>query len=312
MRNAFAAEVTRLAAADSRIVLLSGDIGNRLFDDFKQTCPGRFYNCGVAEANMVGVAAGLALAGLRPITYTIASFATRRCFEQIRVDAAYHHLPVIVVGTGSGLAYAENGATHICCDDVACLRTMPGMTIFVPGDPIEVAACLAAAVRLAGPSYIRLGKKGEARVHSGPLTDDLRAGVWLERGGSVCLLVAGTLLPVALKAAARLESEGIGCAVCSCPVVKPTPLILLEEVFERFSTVCTLEEHGLIGGFGSAVAEWLIDGGRDSRVLLRFGVGDEYAHRATTQQAERERAGLTASAIAARVSSRVAALASCP
>jgi transketolase len=121
--------------------------------------------------------------------------------------------------------------------------------------------------------------------------------------------VAGTLLPVALEAAARLESEGIGCAVCSCPVVKPTPVALLETVFERFAVVGTVEEHGLIGGFGSIVAEWLVDCGRDSRALLRFGVGDEYAHHATTQRAERERAGLTAQAIATRVSSRVAALA---
>jgi len=306
MRNAFAAEVTRIANGDARVALLSGDIGNRLFDDFKRACPTRFFNCGVAEANMIGVAAGLALVGLRPITYTIAAFGTIRCLEQIRVDVAYHRLPVIVVGTGSGLAYAENGSTHICCDDVACLRTMPGMTIFCPADAIEVDACLHAALRLDGPSYLRLGKKGEPRVHPAPIASDLAHGIWLKQSGVVCILSAGTLLPVALEAAAVLESQGIPCAVCSCPVVKPLPASVLEEAFGRFRVVATVEEHGLIGGFGSSVGEWLVDRGMDSRPLVRFGVGDSHVHLSTTQQAERERAGLTATAIAARLARRAA------
>ena len=142
MRNAFAAEITQLADQDPRLMLLSGDIGNRLFDDFKARYPERFLNCGVAEANMVGVAAGLALGGLRPVTYTIASFMTARCFEQIRVDVCYHRLPVIIAGVGAGLAYASNGGTHQACEDLAILRTLPEMTLLCPGDPVEVRLAL--------------------------------------------------------------------------------------------------------------------------------------------------------------------------
>ena len=128
MRNAFAKQITRLAQQDERVVLLSGDIGNRLFDDFKAKCPGRFFNCGVAEANMIGMAAGMAMSGLRPFCYTITPFITYRCMEQIRVDVCYHDVPVVIVGTGAGLAYASLGATHHSCEEMGMLRLLPGLS----------------------------------------------------------------------------------------------------------------------------------------------------------------------------------------
>ena len=124
MRNAFARELTSLGQQDKRIVLLSGDIGNRMFDDFKEACPGRFFNCGVAEGNMMSMAAGLAMSGMRPVVYTIAPFATMRCLEQIRNDVCYHASPVVIVGTGAGLSYAELGPTHHSCEDIAILRPL--------------------------------------------------------------------------------------------------------------------------------------------------------------------------------------------
>ena len=142
MRNAFADELMALAARDERIVLLSGDIGNRIFDPFKQAFPDRFYNCGVAEASMMSLAAGLALTGLRPVVYTITTFATYRCFEQIRVGVAYHDAPVIIVGTGSGLSYASLGPTHHSLEDMAILRAVPGMTVLAPCDSNELRAGL--------------------------------------------------------------------------------------------------------------------------------------------------------------------------
>jgi transketolase len=126
MRNAFAEEITKIGAADDRVVLLSGDIGNRLFDDFKDRAPDRFFNCGVAEANMMSVAAGMALSGLRPVVYTITPFVTTRCLEQIRDDVCYHKAPVTIVGVGSGLGYASLGATHQSLEDIAFLRRLPG------------------------------------------------------------------------------------------------------------------------------------------------------------------------------------------
>ncbi len=165
MRNAFADEITRLGERDETVVLLTGDIGNKLFDSFKDRFPKRFYNCGVAEQNMIGVAAGMALSGLRPVVYTIAPFTTTRCYEQIRVDLCYHGAPVVVVGTGSGLSYAELGPTHHSLEDIAIMRVLPDMTVLAPCDEAELRAGLATALALPGPSYMRIGKKGEPKVH---------------------------------------------------------------------------------------------------------------------------------------------------
>src|ERR1700722_8982499 len=167
MRNAFASEMAALADKDERVVLLMGDIGNRLFNDFRAAHPRRFFNCGVAEANMTSMAAGMAACGLRPFTYTITPFATTRCLEQIRVDICYHHLPVVVVGVGAGLSYASLGGTHHACEEVAMLRALPDMTIVCPGDPLEVRLALRAALDWNRPLYLRLGKKGEPAVHAG-------------------------------------------------------------------------------------------------------------------------------------------------
>src|SRR5262249_37748072 len=155
MRSAFADEVTKIAIEDERVVLLSGDIGNNLFDRFKVANNGRFFNCGVAEANMIGVAAGLALNGLRPIVYTITPFTTTRCLEQIRDDVCYHAVPVIIVGTGAGLSYAELGPTHHSCEDIAILRSLPGMTVLCPCDSVEVRLMLRESLKQDGPIYMR-------------------------------------------------------------------------------------------------------------------------------------------------------------
>ena len=136
MRNAFAAEITALGKSDPSIVLLSGDIGNKLFDNYKAAQADRFFNCGVAEQNMVGVAAGMALSGLRPVVYTINSFLIGRSFEQIRLDVCYHNLPVVLVGVGGGLGYASLGPTHHSLEDVAILKSLPNLTILCPADPV--------------------------------------------------------------------------------------------------------------------------------------------------------------------------------
>ena len=166
MRNAFAQEITAIAEKDKKIVLLSGDIGNRLFDKFRNKFPKRFYNCGIAEASMTGISSGMAHLGLRPITYTIATFNTIRCLEQIRVDVCYPDLPVIIVGTGSGISYASLGVTHHSLEDMAIMRVLPNMNVLAPADSIEVDLALEAAVKLGKPTYIRIGKKGEPNIFS--------------------------------------------------------------------------------------------------------------------------------------------------
>lgn len=306
MRNAFASELTSLAARDPRVVALSGDIGNRLFDELKQVAPGRFHNCGVAEGNMVGVAAGLARLGLRPVIYTIAPFATFRCLEQIRVDLCYPRLPVVVAGTGAGLAYAELGPTHQSCEDVGMLRTLPGMTVLCPCDPVEVRLGLRAALAHDGPVYLRLGKKGEPTLHRAEPAFRIGRAVTLRGGHGACLLAAGGAVALALDAADALRADGLSPRVESVHTVKPLDTGLLEELAGRFRVVATVEEHGRTGGLGGAVAEWLADRGGGFR-LLRFGTDDRYLDRVGGQDWARAELGLTAAGVAAGVRAALAA-----
>jgi transketolase len=308
MRNAFADEITRLAALDERIVLLSGDIGNKLFDGFKERFPSRFYNCGVAEQNMIGTAAGLALSGLRPVVYTIAPFTTTRCYEQIRVDLCYHRAPVVIVGTGAGLSYAELGPTHHSLEDLAILRVLPEMTVLAPCDEAELRAGLGAALRLDGPAYMRIGKKGEPRVH--PSAPDFKIGraMTLAEGEDVCLIATGTVVTVANAAAEILRGKGLSVGVVSMPTVKPLDERCLERVFEQYRLVATIEEHSRIGGLGSAVAEWRTDasGGRARHVM--FGADDEFMHVIGSQDYARAVNGIAAQSIALGCAGRLGVL----
>jgi transketolase len=301
MRNAFADEMTRLATDRKDVALLSGDIGNKLFDKFKAAAPDRFLNCGVAEANMMSVAAGMALNGLRPVVYTITPFITTRCLEQIRVDVCYHGAPVIIVGVGSGLGYASLGPTHHSCEDIAMLRSLPGMTVLCPGDAWEVRALLRAAVALGKPVYMRIGKKGEPAVHSGVPALTIGKAATLREGRDVCLVSTGVLLPLALETADTLAAAGLSASVVQMHTVKPLDGTFLADAFNRYKVVATIEEHSLIGGLGGATAEWLVDHGPQSARLCRFGTRDEFLHESGETEHARHYFGLTPDAIAATV-----------
>lgn len=302
MRNAFADELTCLAEADPRLVMLSADIGNRLFDRFKGNHPDRFYNCGVAEANMISLAAGLASSGLRPVCYTITPFITTRCYEQIRVDVCYHEVPVVIVGAGSGLSYASLGATHHSLEDLALLRALPGMRVVAPADAMELRSSLRVALRADHPTYLRIGKKGEPVVHPEPPAFAFGAWQRLRAGSRAALLSTGTLLPVVLDAAATLAAVGLPPTVYSCASVKPLDAATLAQVFREYEVVVTVEEHNLIGGFGSAVAEWVVDQPAPVRArLIRCGAADHFLHGAGEQDHARRVHGLTAEAISAAV-----------
>jgi len=300
MRNAFADEMVKLSQQDSRVVLLTGDIGNRLFDKFKGVDERLFYNCGVAEANMMGVAAGMAMSGLRPVVYTITPFTTTRCFEQIRVDACYHKAPVVVVGTGSGLSYAELGPTHHSLEDMAILRTLPGIHVMAPCDAVELRLALQAAVHEDGPVYIRIGKKGEPAIH--PQAPDLKIGkaIVVRKGNDVALLGAGTIIPEVLKAADLLQRQGISAEVVSFHTIKPLDIAYLDAVSSKVRLVATIEEHGLIGGLGSAVAEWRALA-NSVTPLLSFGTPDEFLHEVGSQKYARAKYGLTPENITTRI-----------
>lgn len=301
MRNAFAKQVTELAQRDERVVLLSGDIGNRLFDDLKAKCPGRFFNCGVAEANMIGMAAGMAMSGLRPICYTITPFITYRCLEQIRIDVCYHHQPVIIVGTGSGLSYASLGATHHSCEEMGMLRLLPGLAVVAPADAVEVRGALAAALNYSHPVYIRIGKKGEPVVHETEIDFQIGQALSVREGTDVCLLSAGNMLPTALETADLLAQENLSARVVSFHTLKPLDEAMLAEAFQDFELVVTVEEHSVLGGLGGSVAEWLADHSPARARLIRCGTADEFLHETAEQDEARAHYGLTAVAMAARI-----------
>ncbi len=298
MRNAFAEEMTRVAATDKRVVVLSGDIGNKLFDKLKAVDEKRFYNCGIAEANMMGMAAGMAMSGLRPFVYTITPFTTTRCFEQIRVDVCYHHAPVVIVGTGSGLSYSELGPTHHSLEDMAILRTLPGMRVLAPCDASELRQALHEVLKDDSPTYIRIGKKGEADIHAS--LPDLKLGkvLVIRPGTDVALLCAGNMMADTLKAADLLAASGISAEVVSFHTVKPLDADYLQQAASRFKLLVTVEEHSRIGGFGSAVAEWRMAQPRNV-AQLGFGTDDVFMHEVGSQAYARKKYGLTADNIAA-------------
>lgn len=308
MRNAFAKAVTRLAGEDPSVVLLSGDIGNRLFDEFKASFADRFYNCGVAEANMMSMAAGMASCGLRPVVYTITPFLTYRCMEQIRDDVCYHHQRVVIVGTGAGLSYASLGTTHHSCEEMGMLRLLPGLTVLAPADPIEVEMTLSAALKHDGPAYIRIGKKGEPLVHAAPQPWGIGDALEMRRGEICALLCAGTLLPECKAAAELLSAKGIGTSVYSMPTVKPLNLSFLEDVFAGHRLVAAVEEHSVLGGLGGSLAEWLCDQKTPLGKLLRIGTPDAFLHRNGEQEHARHILGLTPEGIAESVRNRLATL----
>lgn len=300
MRNAFASEITELAKRDERIVLLSGDIGNRLFDVFKKECPGRFFNCGVAEANMIGMAAGMALSGLRPVAYTITPFITARCLDQIRIDVCYQQTKVVIVGTGSGLCYASLNVTHQSCEDLATLRVLPGLTLLCPGDPVETRLSLKAAMDNDGPVYLRLGKKGEPTVHKA--NPDFSIGKWIElvNGSDVYLLSTGNMLSVAMQVSDNLAKEDVSCGVMSCHTVKPLDADSLARVFGLVKLVVVVEEHSVLGGFGSSLAEWVSETRVIAR-LLRIGIADSCLYKSYNQSEAREAYGLTAEGMTQKI-----------
>lgn len=304
MRNAFANEVTNLAKIDKRVVLLSGDIGNKLFDDFKLVDSSRFYNCGVAEANMMGVAAGMALSGFRPIIYTITPFTTTRCFEQIRVDVCYHQAPVIIVGTGSGLSYAELGPTHHSLEDLAILRTLPGMSVLAPCDSAELQCLLQAALQQDNPVYIRIGKKGEPAIHKNLSSLRIGKALVVREGKDIALLSAGTIMSEVLKAADLLQELGISAEVVSFHSIKPLDEAFLQEASARFKLLVSVEEHGLIGGLGSAIAEWCAKQSTPPS-LMSLGTPDEFMHEIGSQDYARSKYGLVANKITANIMTRI-------
>lgn len=259
MRNNFLDTLFELAKADPRITFITGDLGYGVVEKFMEQLPDQFLNAGVAEANMTSVAAGMALSGRIVFTYSIANFPTLRCLEQVRNDVCYHDANVKVVSIGGGFAYGAMGATHHAVEDLAVMRALPNMTVVAPGDPIEARAATRALVAMPGPGYLRLGKAGEPKVHSGDVDFAIGRAIRLRDGGDVTLISTGGMLHTTVQAAELLAGRGIRARVLSMHTVKPIDVDAILAAARETSALATIEEHSLIGGLGSAVSEVLAE-----------------------------------------------------
>lgn len=271
MRNAFSDALVAAASADPKVLLLTGDHGYALFDAFRRARPDQYINCGIAEQNMVGVAAGLAKAGFKPIVYGLAAFVPVRVLEQIKIDVCYENLPVILIGDGAGLVYSHLGTSHQSTEDIACTRAIPNLAVLSPGDRFEMKAAMEYGLQRGGTVYLRMGKSDREDIHNGPVS--LKSGeILLVKPGArrMALIATGSMVRTAIE----LSEQGLDAEVWSAPFIKPLSERQLAEIGSRVDYIVTLEEHSTIGGLGAAVAEGL---GKCPIPILRIGIQDAFS-----------------------------------
>lgn len=274
MRTTFVNTLVELAEKDKNIYLLTGDLGFGVLESFIQKFPERFVNCGVAEQNMMGMAAGLALEGKKPYVYSIVPFVTMRCFEQIRDDVCYQNLDVKIVGVGGGLDYGHLGATHHAIEDLAILRVLPNMSVFSPADPVETKALVLESYQKKGPVYFRLCRGKNNLYDFSPEIKIGKPSVFKE-GADGAIVSTGPILSVAREIVEKLKVEGYNFKLISMHTLKPIDEGFLFSQLKEIKSVFTIEEHNIIGGLGSAVAEILIENGWSGK-FKRIAVPDKY------------------------------------
>lgn len=305
MRNTLINELTRMAETDQRLVLITGDLGYGVLDSFAQKFPSRFLNVGISEQAMTSIAAGVAMEGSIVFTYSIGNFNTLRCIEQLRNDVCYHETNVKVLSVGSGFAYGQLGMSHHATEDIAMMRALPHMRVYTPADPEEAVTALHDAVKSTGPCYIRLAKSGEPNLYIKPDNFDVTKIQKLISGRDVSFLGCGPLLGEVLKAAELLESSGISTGVYSVPCVKPLDTETIISVARHTRLIVTVEEHQVIGGLGSAVAETICEMSDMKASLLRIGLNEEFTSIVGSHEFLCKYYGLTAKQIAKRVRERL-------
>lgn len=301
MRKAFIEELCRIAETDRDLWLLTGDLGFSVLEEFAERFPERYLNVGVAEQNMMGIAAGLALSGKRVVTYSIVNFATLRCLEQIRNDIVYHGANVTIVGVGAGFAYGAQGYTHHGIEDISVIRAMGEIDLISPADQTEARFGLQSALDLDGPAYLRLGKGSELSVHENP--DLLARGRFarLRDLGGVLIIATGELVSEALAAADLLKTEGVEVAVWSAPWLSPIDEDSIVEASIKFDCIVTAEEAVGSGGLGAAVASAVAaQKGNRARVLTASASGYD-KHFVRGQSSARQNLGLDAAGLVKKI-----------
>ena len=309
MRDTFVKTLIEEAKKDKNIELITGDLGFGVLKPYFEQLPNQFTNAGIAEQNMTGVAAGMALCGKTVFTYSIGNFPTLRCIEQIRNDCAYPHANVKIVCVGGGFVYGSLGMSHQATEDIAILRALPEVTVVCPGDLVEAAEATKAIAHTPGTVYLRLGRGGEKRVHD--KIDNFQIGKAIkireakeDCNKKVALFSTGAILDEVTEAAGILEKEGIGVEEYSFHTVKPIDKDVVLDCANRYDYIVTVEEHNVIGGLASAVSEVITDSDENVR-LIKIGLNDEYCSKVGNQKYLRAQYGMTAQDIVKKVKETV-------
>jgi transketolase len=301
MRKTCLDSVYELAKQDERIVFIGSDIGAGTLDAFKAEMPDRFFMEGISEAHVVGMAAGMALEGKIVYINTIATFLTRRCYEQVVLDCCLHKTKVRLIGSGGGLVYAPLGPTHLATEDIAIMRPLPGMTILAAADAEEMKRMMPHTVDLPGPVYIRLGRGGDPVVTDPSQPFEVGKLYLLKPGKDILFITTGTMSKMALDAADLLRAQGqaLEAAVLHVPTLKPLDTAALQAILARFPVVLTLEEHSRIGGLGSAVAEVIAEAALPfPRQFARLGLPDSFCQNYGSQGSLLAKQGLSVDRVA--------------
>lgn len=297
MRDAFMRTLLEIAERDERTHFVTADLGFGVVDSFTQRFPNRFLNVGVAEQNMTGIAAGMALMGKIVFTYSIGNFPTLRCLEQIRNDVCYHKADVKIVAVGGGFAYGPLGVTHHTTEDLSIMRALPGMVVVAPGDPVEAEHATRAVAAHPGPCYMRLGRAGEKTVHHPDISFQLGKAIQVRDGDDLTLISTGGLLQTSLEAAEVLAVKGLQARVISMHTLKPLDTEAVLSAARETGAIVTLEEHRLAGGLGGAVAEVLAESGQLRVPFKRLGLPATFSCVAGSQEYLRAQNGLSSESI---------------
>ena len=294
MRKASLNTIYRLAKEDKRVIFLGSDLGPGVLEDFKKDIPDRFLMEGIAEQHIIGMSAGLAMDGFVPYVNTIATFLTRRCFEQIAVDLCLHDLPVKLIANGGGYVYAPLGPTHQAIEDIAILRSLPNMTIIVPCDAIEMEKVIEATLNWPHPVYVRLAKGGDEIISNKQTEMKIGKGVIFKEPGEGLFITTGVMTQLALDASNKLLEEGYPVGVLHLHTIKPLDHKILESILPSVKVVITVEEHSLIGGLGSSILEFCSDNLNSCvKKISRLGLPDKFSQHYGNQEALLDLVGLT-------------------
>jgi len=306
MRDAFVKTLLGIAKNNRNVVLVTGDLGFGVLKPFWDELPEQIINVGIAEQNMTSLAAGMALEGKTIFTYSIGNFPTLRCIEQIRNDCAYHNANVKIVSIGGGFEYGPLGMSHHATEDIAMLRALPGLLVVCPGDLVEAEKVTKAIATYEGTCYLRLGRGREKKIHD--KIDDFALGKAIKvrncknKKKRVAIFSTGAILDATTEACNQLEMEGFGVEQYSFHTVKPIDVAVIEDCAHRFDYIFTVEEHNIVAGFGSAVAEVLSEQGTGTK-LIRIGLNDTYSSIVGSQAFLRDYYGMSARKIVERVKS---------